>query len=224
MMTSGKFARPCNSLAWFLVVVLIQLGLPRSAKGQCHVPDEGGKGYTKYTCPPDYTGLFKSPPLSTGDKVFLGAAAVGGVAALVYYVSKRNAAVARARLSPANLNFGRVPIGDSRNYVVELANDGAAPFQVVDVRFSGEAFSLAQPLELPHLIEAPGRRRIGINFGPGSSGTFSGTMEVLVVEVGKRKAKTLKVLMRGKAVAPLGAWANEGIRLYEAALATRPRR
>lgn len=211
MMSSGKFTRPCNSLTWFLVVVLIQLGLPRSAMA---------KKYTEYTRPPDYTGLFKQPPLSTGDKVLLGAVAVGGVAALVHYVSKKkNPPAAKATLSPTNLNFGQVPIGDSRNYVVQLTNDGAAAFQVIDVRFSSEAFSLAQPLELPYPILAADRRRIGINFSPGRSAAFSGTMEVVVVEAGKQKAKTLKVALRGKGLARLGAWAGDRTAVSGAELA-----
>jgi len=208
MMSNGRYPRLRGGLASFLAVVLIQLGMPGPTVA---------KSYTKYTRPPGYGELFKRPPLSPGQMVVLGAVVVGGVAALVYSISKKKPGPARARVTATNLNFGDVPIGDSGKDVLELSNDGAAPFQVVNVRISSEAFSLAQPLDLPYLIQAAGRGRIGINFTPGRPGAFAGTLEMVVVQAGKRNTKTLKVALRGKGLARVGAWAGESTAVCRAA-------
>ncbi len=71
-------------------------------------------------------------------------------------------------VSPGELSFGPIPVGESQRSEVVLTSVGNAPVTVLDVRIEGsEAFALTTPWE-PTELAVDGSWRVGLSFTPSS--------------------------------------------------------
>ena len=81
-------------------------------------------------------------------------------------------------ISPANLDFGGVPVGSTKTDTVTLTNSGSAPVTLSQTSISNEEYSLSG-LSLPATIEAGQQLAFTIRFAPAGAGPSSGTATIV---------------------------------------------
>jgi len=81
--------------------------------------------------------------------------------------------------SPASVDFGSVPIGDTATEGLTLENTGTANCEITSIALTGNpAFALATPPTTPLTLLAGDTERVEIDFDPTSTGSVSTTLEV----------------------------------------------
>ena len=81
-------------------------------------------------------------------------------------------------ISPANLDFGGVPVGSTKTDTVTLTNSGSAPVTLSQTSISNEEYSLSG-LSLPATLEAGQQLAFTIRFAPAGAGPSSGTATIV---------------------------------------------
>jgi hypothetical protein len=99
-------------------------------------------------------------------------------AAITVRGSATSPAAAGADVSPAAVDFGRVPSGQFRTVSVTLFNRGSSPLTVSSAVSSDGTFSLSSPA-LPISVSPGGQQALTIRFSPASSGIRTGTVTVV---------------------------------------------
>ena len=80
--------------------------------------------------------------------------------------------------SPNAVTFGSVPIGQMASTTVSLLNEGSAPVQIVQLKLSGQPFSVVGPNSLPVTVAAGGTYSLNLQFNPAAEGTATGRLTI----------------------------------------------
>ncbi len=92
-------------------------------------------------------------------------------------------------LSPANLNFGDVEVGEISTQVFDISNDGDTSFAVSSVSATGGAFSVDAPLT-PFEIDPGVSVSVSVDFAPSSESAQSGMVSIASTRGGRNVALT----------------------------------
>ena len=101
-----------------------------------------------------------------------------GISGCGYEVNGSSAAGALLA-SPATINFGDVPVGQTANSKISLVNQSAAPVNISSLNVNSQTFYVSDPNSLPVTVAPGGSYAFGIGFKPGSATTYSGTFIAL---------------------------------------------
>lgn len=112
---------------------------------------------------------------------------------------KGTGTVPRAEVSPANLAFGEVNAGETKNLSLTLSNTGEAPLTVSAAALSNAQFSVVSPV-VPFDVASGGRQEIVIRFLPVAAGAQSGNL-VLSTNDPNRAGIAVPLTGTGKALA-----------------------
>lgn len=80
-------------------------------------------------------------------------------------------------VTPTNVDFGTVPLGQSADRTLTVSNVGAAPLVVNGFTFDNAQFAWVSPT-LPFTVEAGSRKTVSLRFTPAVAGPQAGTLNV----------------------------------------------
>ncbi len=107
------------------------------------------------------------------------------------------------KLTPTAYDFGRVPVGEASNGLIDLVNDGNADFTINRIRSTSDEFSLYTQVspDSKFLLPANSLRSLPINvtYEPASRGLSTGTLRL--EGFWEEGTETLEVLLNGTGVA-----------------------
>jgi len=79
-------------------------------------------------------------------------------------------------ISPANITFGAVSIGQTASKAVSVMNSGTAPVQISSVSISGQSFSVSEIGDFPIALAAGANVNLDVNFTPSGAGAATGKL------------------------------------------------
>ena len=100
------------------------------------------------------------------------------------------------QVSPGNLDFGDVTVGQSTVKIVTLQNAGSAPITISQLSFSSTAFSIASGENFPISLPAGGAHSISVGFTPVSAADYSA--QLIFVDSTSKPMTQLPVHGRGQ--------------------------
>jgi hypothetical protein len=81
-------------------------------------------------------------------------------------------------VSPSQVTFGTVSIGQTASATVLLSNEGSAPLEITQLGLTGQSFSIAGQSNLPVTINAGATQSLNLQFAPVASGAAAGQLTV----------------------------------------------
>jgi hypothetical protein len=81
-------------------------------------------------------------------------------------------------VSPSQVTFGTVSIGQTASATVLLSNEGSASLEITQLGLTGQSFSVAGQSNLPITINAGATQSLNLQFAPVASGTAAGQLTV----------------------------------------------
>ena len=82
-------------------------------------------------------------------------------------------------VSPGNVNFGNVAVGQSVNSNVALLNEGPTPVVISELSLAGQPFGISSGNALPISIPAGGTHTLKISFTPATTTNYSGQISIM---------------------------------------------
>ncbi|MGA3035047.1 MAG: choice-of-anchor D domain-containing protein [Terracidiphilus sp.] len=82
------------------------------------------------------------------------------------------------QISPGDIPFGTVSIGQTASKAVSVVNPGTAPVQVTSIAVSGRSFSVSGAEDVPVTLAAGASYNLDVNFTPTGTGKATGTLTV----------------------------------------------
>ncbi len=92
-------------------------------------------------------------------------------------------------VSPANVNFGSVPLGSSSSQIVTITNSGDAPFTITQAAVSGKGFQF-KALSLPLTLAVGQSTQFTTTFSPAAIGDTSGSMLITKTQLNSTQITT----------------------------------
>jgi hypothetical protein len=84
------------------------------------------------------------------------------------------------RVTPADLTFGNVPVGESKDLSVTISNaSGGSPLVIESITSSNVQFVLAPQPAVPLAVDAGFEAEMSVRFRPDSAGAKSGTLRIV---------------------------------------------
>jgi hypothetical protein len=82
-------------------------------------------------------------------------------------------------VSPSELAFGAVSVGQTASATVLLSNEGSASLEITQLGLTGQSFSVADQSNLPITINAGATHSLNVQFAPVASGAAAGELTVI---------------------------------------------
>jgi hypothetical protein len=103
-------------------------------------------------------------------------------------------------VSPSQVTFGAVSIGQTASATVLLSNEGSAPLEITQLGLTGQTFSVAGQPSLPVKISAGATYGLNVQFNPVAAGAAAGQ---LTVTSNASTGNTAVISLSGTGVAPV---------------------